>query len=67
MSWEAWGDQPDPRCEVCGADPSRCVCPECPVCGVVGDPACYPGHGLEKTEEQIAEAIRHSPDEPMDD
>jgi hypothetical protein len=31
---------------------------------VAGDPACYPGHGLEKTEEQITSAIRHEPDEP---
>lgn len=69
MSWEAWGDPPDPRCEVCGATPDRCVCPECPVCGVVGDPACYadPLHGLERTEEQISSAIRNDPGEHFPD
>jgi len=29
---------------------------------VPGDLACYPAHGLERTEEQISSAIRHSPD-----
>jgi hypothetical protein len=67
MSWEAWGDPPDPLCEVCGATPDHCVCPECPVCGVAGDPACYPGHGLERSEEQIASASRNDPDnDPYD-
>lgn len=29
-------------CEVCGGWPeTTCICPECPVCGGVGDPACY--------------------------
>lgn len=63
MSWEAWGSSPDPTCEICGNDPSHCVCPECPVCGLVGDPGCYPGHGLEKSEEQTEASIRNDPND----
>jgi hypothetical protein len=33
-------------CEVCGLNPDRCTCPECPVCGMVGDPDCQADHGL---------------------
>ena len=51
-------------CQVCGcADCGECVCPSCRVCGVVGDPSCYVGHGrtgvkgdhgMIKNEEQLA-------------
>lgn len=46
---------PDPGpCQVCGRDPSGdCLCPECPTCGVFGDPECYEKHGLVRTPEQI--------------
>lgn len=59
-------DPPEPRCQVCGTM-DDCICPECPVCGVPGEPDCYKpetdgGHGLEKTEEQIQSSIRHDPD-----
>ena len=71
MSWEAWGtpDYLDAPCTVCGAAPEDCVCPECPKCGAAGDPACYAagGHGLERTEEQIASAIRHDPEDYFPD
>lgn len=63
MSWEAWGAPDDPQCEVCGGTPSKCVCPECPICGDIGNPACYEAHGLERTEEQIDSAIRHDPND----
>ena len=35
---------------------SDCVCPECPTCGEIGDPACYAedGHGLVRSPEQVA-------------
>jgi hypothetical protein len=51
-------------CEICGEHIDNCICPECPVCGAVGDPLCYkakphpygkyyPGHhGMVRTEEQ---------------
>lgn len=47
-------DPPDLPCEVCGLYPADCVCPECPECSVIGDPACYiPGaHGMVHSEEQ---------------
>lgn len=45
-------DYPEGLCEVCGQDLDNCVCPECPVCGSAGDPGCYCGHGLIRTEEQ---------------
>ena len=47
-------------CEVCGQWTDDCICPECPVCQSVGDPACYmvaggdDRHGLDRTPEQIA-------------
>lgn len=35
-------NQTEGPCEVCGQDIyGDCVCPECPVCGATGDPACY--------------------------
>jgi hypothetical protein len=33
-------------CDICGHDPSDCICPECPVCGAQGDKECYIRHGL---------------------
>jgi hypothetical protein len=35
------GDEPEPPCEVCGQFVDYCICPECPVCGEIGNPACY--------------------------
>ena len=32
-------------CEVCFLPPEGCVCPECPTCGVQGDPKCYAQNG----------------------
>jgi hypothetical protein len=51
------GEEPDPPCKTCGKDVDNCICPECPVCGVVGEPDCYleewrGGHGLTFTLEQ---------------
>ena len=47
------------RCEVCGGldtingkGENQCVCPECKVCGEVGNPDCYKEHEMELTEEQ---------------
>ena len=48
----AMGDDEE-RCEVCGAPAYDCVCPECPRCGVQGDPACYERHGMTRTLKQI--------------
>jgi hypothetical protein len=31
-------------CEVCNEAVDNCVCPECPVCGVIGRLACYGEH-----------------------
>ena len=28
------------QCGICGLEPGDCVCPECPVCRVQGDPQC---------------------------
>lgn len=34
-----------PGCDICGGDPgSSCQCPECPVCGIAGNPACVGVH-----------------------
>lgn len=61
MSWEAWGDPPEPYCEMCGQVTDNCICPECPACGQIGDPACYREHGMEETEDQIQSRIQHDP------
>lgn len=45
-------DEPEYPCEICGEHINTCICPDCPVCGSVGDPDCYRGHGLKRTEEQ---------------
>ena len=45
-------------CEVCGYVVGKCVCPECPVCSMNGNPDCYnegtirAAHGLEKSKAQ---------------
>lgn len=36
----------DYPCEVCGEFEDKCICPECLVCGGIGDPKCYEQHGL---------------------
>lgn len=54
---------PDPNCGVCLRDPSTdpadggCICPECRICGVVGDPKCWTDHfpAAPKAEEGKAE------------
>lgn len=49
----------DYPCAVCGKSEDDCICPECPECGVVGDPSCYEkcnnGHfsHMTRTQEQI--------------
>ena len=49
-------DQDEPPCDVCGEFVDACICPECRVCGVQGDPACYvplpQGHGLRQSMAQ---------------
>jgi hypothetical protein len=53
MSWRDYPPEFDGPvwCEVCDKNVSHptteCKCPECPECGEVGNPACYPAHGLE--------------------
>lgn len=34
-------NQTEQPCAVCGQWPDNCICPECSVCGVQGDPICY--------------------------
>jgi len=46
-------DAPDQPCDVCGKDVDHCICPECPVCGSVGDPHCYEHHGMTRSPAQI--------------
>lgn len=44
-------DQIQGNCEVCRENVDNCCCPECPVCGAIGDPKCYEEHGLMLNEE----------------
>lgn len=53
-------------CEMCGNFVAGCTCPECVVCGMVGDPHCYPDHGMAYTAEQLRETERRKlPECPM--
>ena len=49
-------DQFDPPCEMCGKFEDKCVCPEYPICGEIGNPDCYNegpvDHDMEVTLEQ---------------
>lgn len=45
------GDE-DVICDVCKQVDTVCSCPECSVCGDVGNPVCYHEHGLKMTKEQ---------------
>jgi hypothetical protein len=52
-------------CECCGHDSADCICPECPICGAMGNPKCYSSpymmviqhensdHGLKFNREQL--------------
>lgn len=42
----------DGPCDVCGQNFDNCICPECPICEVYGDPDCYKTHGLEFSKRQ---------------
>lgn len=42
----------DYPCELCGEFEDDCICPECKVCGSVGDYGCYLEHGLRRSEKQ---------------
>lgn len=46
MSLGSYWEPPEYPCAVCEKDTDACECPECPKCGVVGDPDCYRWHGL---------------------
>lgn len=45
-------------CEICGEKWDKCICPECPICGEQGKPACYEDHGLIRTKKQIKNKAR---------
>jgi len=40
-------------CEVCGVDPDDCECPECDMCGSIGDSDCYEKHDLEPAHDSV--------------
>lgn len=50
-------NQETPPCDVCGntleTSAGGCICQECHICGVAGDPLCYEYHGLIRTQAQI--------------
>ncbi len=41
---EQFGDEL--QCDICGIEAGACICPECPICTVQGDPRCIRDHGL---------------------
>lgn len=44
------GDEETP-CAICGKWVDDCICPECPVCGMVGETSCYRYSGIDDTIE----------------
>lgn len=46
-------DDEDYPCGTCGKFEDKCICPECPECGTVGDPRCYIHHGMKYQQAQI--------------
>jgi hypothetical protein len=54
-----------PTCEVCGNHDSFCDCPECPECGLQGDPDCYEHHGLKVREDSIGAFCQACGIEPL--
>lgn len=50
-------NQPDEPCAICEWDPSHCRCPECPVCGVIGNPDCADEHGHDFDPAPSPEAV----------
>lgn len=36
----AMGTYPEKPCELCGKEIDACHCPECPLCGAIGDSRC---------------------------
>lgn len=47
------GNQPEEPCNICLSDLDHCICPECPVCGAIGNSICYEIHGLERSDAQL--------------
>lgn len=54
-------------CEICGNHVDDCVCPECPVCEIYGDPDCYKNHGLTLTKEQIETKAKNDEERRLSD
>jgi hypothetical protein len=52
-------DQDERPCVVCGGSIDDCLCPECPKCGVQGDPMCYERHGMVRSTEQKKQLADH--------
>lgn len=44
-------------CDICGLVPDDCKCPECPECGMIGDPYCYEHHGLTRYEPRDSDPL----------
>lgn len=55
------------QCPVClrGAE-SGCDCPECPVCGEAGNPACYESGHMKPTADSVQALCDHVGIEPID-
>ena len=43
-AWDDYYHSQHSHCDVCQNKEELCVCPECPVCHTIGDPACYGTH-----------------------
>lgn len=54
-------------CDVCGIDTDGCDCPECPKCGMIGDPKCYGIHGLKPAHDSVQSFMDHIGIEPIRD
>lgn len=48
-------------CECCGRDDGSCICPECNICGSVGDPWCYQVVDVEGIDFDIRTGVTPNP------
>lgn len=54
MIEDQFADRP---CEICHRFPDQCICPECPTCGVQGDPKCLLEHGIAAAQAERIKAL----------
>ena len=53
-AWDSYVTQHEEGCDVCCEHIDDCECPECDMCGSIGDSDCYEKHDLEPAHDSVA-------------